>query len=173
VTGTVILVEGESDRVALEAAARVLGLDLAGRDARVVSLGGAMNARRGAAAFGARGEGARLLGLCDRLEERYFREALADEADAAYEVCVEDLEDELMRALGANGVLRVIEADGLAGKLRTFSAQPAQREWSLERRLRRFVGTTAGRKIRYARLLVEAAGPEGLPGPLVRLLGRL
>jgi len=171
VTRIVILVEGESDREAVIAVAGVLGVRLA--EVSVVPIGGATNARRAALAFGVRGGGARLLGLSDRGEERHFRAALADEPDAGYEVCVEDLEDELMRALGPDRVLQVIDADGLAGRFRTFSAQPAQREWSIERRLRRFVGTTAGRKIRYGRLLAQALRPEQVPGPLVRLLDRV
>ena len=85
-------------------------------------------------------------------------------------VCVEDLEDELIRALGAPRVEEVIDAQGQLPSLRTFRKQPQWRERTSEEQLRRFLGTTSGRKIEYARLLVEALDLDRVPRPLDGLL---
>src|SRR5262249_30326988 len=105
----VLLVEGITDRIALEAAAAKLGLDLAAAGVEIVPIGGAQAIRRAAAAYDAE----RVAGLCDAGEERYFRRVLGD---AAY-VCTADLEDELIRALGPAGVEEVAAAQG---ELETF-----------------------------------------------------
>jgi len=42
--------------------------------------------------------------------------------------CVEDLEDELIRAIGADVVLEVIRTGGELGAFRTLSKQPEWRE---------------------------------------------
>lgn len=67
-----------------------------------------------------------------------------------------DLEDELIRALGVEAVEAVIEAAGEAHSLRLLAGMPAQRDWTREAVLRRFLGVRSGRKARYAALLVEA-----------------
>ena len=92
---------------------------------------------------------------------------------AGFFVCVADLEDELIRALGPARVEQVVQAQGELGALRTFSKQPAQRERSREQQLRRFMGTRSGRKIQYARALAEALDPARVPEPLDRLLACL
>jgi hypothetical protein len=63
-------------------------------------------------------------------------------------------------------VIDVLEADGELGSFRTFQKQPAQRERSTEAQLRRFLGTRAGRKSRYAALLVDALDLARIPRPL-------
>ena len=88
-------------------------------------------------------------------------------------VCVADLEDELIRALGAAAVEQVVDAQGELGSFRTFQKQPAQQGRTVEEQLRRFMGTRSGRKVRYATLLVDAlALDEGAPalgpGPRAR-----
>jgi hypothetical protein len=85
-------------------------------------------------------------------------------------VCVADLEDELIRCLGAAGVERVVEAQGELGSFRTFQQQPAWQGRSSQAQLRRFIGTHSGRKVRYARLLVDALDLTGVPRPLDRVL---
>jgi hypothetical protein len=55
-------------------------------------------------------------------------------------------------------------------KFRTFQNQPAQRGRALERQLRRFLGTTSGRKAQYARVLIAALDFGRIPRPLDRLL---
>jgi hypothetical protein len=88
-------------------------------------------------------------------------------------VCVLDLEDELIRSLGSDTVEQVVEAQGELASLRIFQQQPAQRGRSPEAQLRRFMGTRSGRKIHYARMLVEALDLVRVPRPLDRLLAFL
>ena len=95
----VILVEGITDRIALEAVAAKLGLDLDEDGIEIVPIGGAQAVRRAYAEY----EGKQVAGLCDAGEERWFRRVLGD---ATY-VCDKDLEDELIRTLGA-GVSRTL-----------------------------------------------------------------
>src|SRR5438132_12217806 len=114
---SVILVEGITDRIALEAAARRLGLDLAADGVEVVPIGGAQAVTRVAAGY----DGVRLAGLCDEAEERYFRRVLGD----ATFVCRADLEDELVRALGPERVEAVLAAQGDLETFRSFQNPPA------------------------------------------------
>ena len=81
-------------------------------------------------------------------------------------VCVADLEDELIRALGAAAVEEVVEAQGELGPFRTLQKQPAWRGRPQDEQLRRFMGSGGRRKIRYARLLVEALDLTEVPRPL-------
>ena len=85
-------------------------------------------------------------------------------------VCVQDLEDELMRALGTEAVERVLEGEGELDAFRTFQQQPAWRGRSTHEQLRRFFGTYSGRKIRSAPLLVDALDLNDVPRPLDRVL---
>jgi hypothetical protein len=48
---------------------------------------------------------------------------------------------------------------------------PAWRSRAPEEQLRRFMGSGAGRKIRYARLLVDALDLDCVPRPLDGVLG--
>jgi hypothetical protein len=181
---TVALVEGVSDQVALEAIAARRGRELAAAGVVVVPMGGARNIRRFLERFGPRGLDARLAGLCDAGEEGAFRRGLewaglgsdlhrADLEALGFYVCVADLEDELIRGVGAGGVEQVVEAQGQLGALRTFQQQPAWRGRSRPEQLRRFIGTHSGRKLRYARLLVDALELTSVPRPLDRLLAHL
>jgi len=167
---TVVLVEGVSDQLAIEALAARRGRDLAAERAAVVPIGGAGNIRRFLDALMPRD--IRLAGLCDAAEEDDFRLALEraglgdDLERAGFYVCRADLEDELIRCLGAARVERIIEAQGELGRFRTFQNQPAQRTRSIEAQLRRFMGTRGGRKIQYAPVLVDALDLAHVPRPL-------
>jgi hypothetical protein len=88
-------------------------------------------------------------------------------------VCAQDLEDELIRCLGAAATVRVIEREGELASFLRFQRQPAQREKPVEAQLRRFLGTHSGRKAQYARALVEALDGSAGPRPLERLLAHL
>jgi Overcoming lysogenization defect protein-like, TOPRIM domain len=178
---TVVLVEGNSDRVALETLAQRLGRDLAGDGVEIVAMGGITNIRAFASRYGPCGAGVSLAGLYDAPEEHLLRQGLAAagltaavDADAlpglGFFKCTSDLEDELIRALGLDGVEAVIEAAGEARSLRLLSNMPAQRTWTRRAVLRRFVGSRSGRKARYAGLFVEALGPTQVPAPLVSVL---
>ncbi|MGH3037617.1 MAG: TOPRIM nucleotidyl transferase/hydrolase domain-containing protein [Gaiellaceae bacterium] len=174
---TVVLVEGLSDRAALEALAERRGRDLAAERISVVPIGGAQAIGSFLARFGPGGLDLGLAGLCDAGEERDFRRALeraglgSDLTRAGMEalgfyVCVVDLEDELIRSLGTAAVERVVEAQGDLRSFRTLQKQPAQQGRTHEEQLRRFLGTRGGRKIQYARLLVEALELHRVPRPL-------
>jgi hypothetical protein len=158
----VVLVEGITDRIALEAAALRLGRDLAADGIEVVPIGGAQAVGR---AF-ARYEGERVVGLCDAGEERWFRRVLG----AAVHVCVEDLEDELVRAVGAPGVERVLGAGGDLASFRTFQAQLVWRGRPPESQLRRWFHASSRRPVRYIPRLLEALEPEEIPPPLAGVL---
>jgi len=88
-------------------------------------------------------------------------------------VCVADLEDELIRSLGAPAVERVIDSMGDLGSYRTFQKQPAWLGRSDEAQLRRFFGTHSGRKARAAPLLVDALDLPRVPRPLDAVLAHV
>jgi len=160
----VVLVEGVTDRIALEAVAAKLGRDLARDGVAVVPIGGAQAIRR---AF-AEHEGERAAGLCDAGEERWFRRVLGD---ATY-VCVKDLEDELIRALGAGRVEEVVAAQGELETFRNFQNQVFWRGRPVDRQLRRWL-QNGGRQHRYPPLLVEAMEPDEIPRPLAGVLAHV
>ena len=157
----VVLVEGITDRIALEAVAAKLGRDLAAEGVEVVPIGGAQAIRR---AYG-KHEGRRVLGLCDAPEERWFRRVLG----AATYVCVENLEDELIRALGAARVEAIVAAQGDLETFRNFQNQPAWRGRSTESQLLRWMHN-GDRHHRYPPLLIAALQPHELPRPLAGVL---
>jgi Overcoming lysogenization defect protein-like, TOPRIM domain len=176
-----VLVEGESDRVALQTLAGRLGRDLAAEGVEVVAMGGVTNIRAFASRYGPLGLGLPLAGLYDAPEEGLLRRGLAaaglpdaiDPEALGFFRCTADLEDELIRALGLDGVEGVIEAAGEARSLQRLVAMPAQRGWTREAVLRRFLGSRSGRKARYAQLLVQALEPGREPAPLAGVLARV
>nr|WP_241681293.1 hypothetical protein [Pseudactinotalea terrae] len=162
------------------AAAALLGHDLAAAGVGVIPIGGAMAIRRAVAEHGLGGAGLRLAGLIDIGEVRHVCRALFGGADvepypgalasAGFFVCDRDLEDELIRALGIEGVEAVLTEHGDLDRFRKFQHQPAHRHEPVTDQLHRFLGTTAGRKISYGTHLVEALAPETLPAPLRSVL---
>ncbi|HEX8802848.1 MAG TPA: TOPRIM nucleotidyl transferase/hydrolase domain-containing protein [Acidimicrobiales bacterium] len=181
----VVLVEGESDRAAVEALAGRQGRDLAAEGVAVLAMGGAGNVGRFLARYGPRGLDVRLAGLVDAGEEPDLRRALAlaglgdgrldreGLAALGFHVCEADLEDELIRALGVAAVERVVAAQGELRAFRTLQKQAAQRGRTPEAQLRRFLGSGSGRKVRYGRLLVEALDPARVPAPLAAVLAHV
>ncbi|TMD50060.1 MAG: ATP-dependent endonuclease [Chloroflexi bacterium] len=170
---TAVLVEGVSDQLALEALARRRGRNLEAEGVFIVPMGGATNIGTFLNRFGPQGLDLKVAGLCDVGEEGEFRRGLeraglgsnltrADMERLGFYVCVADLEDELIRALGVATVERVIEAQGELEALRTFQTN--------EEQLRRFFGTHRGRKIQSAALLVDALDLERVPRPLDAVL---
>jgi hypothetical protein len=179
-----VLVEGISDRLAVEALAARRGRDLHDEGVAVVAMGGAHSVGRFLERFGPRGLDLRLAGLCDAGEEDDFRRALeraglgadltrADMERLGFFVCNADLEAELIRSLGVEAVERVIEAQGGLGSFRTLQKQPAWRGRRPEEQLRRFMGSGGSRKIRYAALLVDALPLDRVPRPLDGLLAHI
>lgn len=178
-TRRVVLVEGLSDCGAVHALAARGGYDLAVEGIDVVPMGGATNIGHFAERYGPHGLGLPLAGLCDAGEAPAFRRGLeraglgTDMDRAGFFVCVVDLEDELIRALGVAGTREVLAARGELGSFRTFCGQPAQRNRTATQQLRRFMGTKSGRKIHYGRALTEALDPGRVPVPLERLLSHV
>ncbi|MFC9292943.1 TOPRIM nucleotidyl transferase/hydrolase domain-containing protein [Streptomyces sp. NPDC057011] len=172
---TAVLLEGPSDLEAVEALAARHGRDLAAEGVCVVPMGGAMNVGRYARLLGPPGLGLRLRGLCDEGEQRFYDRGLrlARAPQRGFFVCVADLEDELIRALGTERVEEIIMDEGDLRPWETFLRQPAQHGRSRHQQVRRFLGTKKGRKIRYGRLLVEALAPGQVPAPLDGLLSGL
>jgi hypothetical protein len=160
----VVLVEGITDRIALEAVAAKVGRDLAAEGVEIVPIGGAQAIRRAAAER----EGERIVGLCDAPEERWFRRVLGD---ATY-VCVENLEDELIRALGAGRVEEVVAAEGDLETFRNFQNQPAWRGRPVESQLLRWMHN-GDRHHRYPPLLIAALESDEIPRPLAGVLAAL
>ncbi|MFI2364250.1 TOPRIM nucleotidyl transferase/hydrolase domain-containing protein [Promicromonospora sp. NPDC019610] len=218
-TSTAVLVEGESDRVAVEALAARLGLPLADLGVQVVAMGGitnighhlvALSGERPAseqASEQASGQlpgqpsgrapgqppglpgispqdavrAFRVGGLYDAAEERFVikgldRVGLRPEADTTplsdhgFFRCERDLEDELMRAVGTDGFLALIEAEGELRSFERLRGQPAQRERTTAQQLHRFIGSKGGRKERYGRRLAETLPLDRVPAPLDALL---
>jgi hypothetical protein len=178
---TVVLVEGDSDRSAIEALARRRGRALSREGVAVVPMGGAQAIGGFLERYGPRGRRLRLTGLCDVGEEAFVRRALErgelgrcatrDEMERlGFFVCDADLEDELTRALGVDVVRDVIEAAGETSAFRTYCKQVEKRHLPLEQQLHGFLWN---RKRRYAPLLVDALGPTRAPRPLEGLLERL
>ena len=177
----VVLVEGRSDQLALEALAARRDRDLEAEGVSVVAMGGSKNITKFLALFGPHGFDVRLAGLCDLGEVGDFRRAIGrtglgsrlscTEMEAlGFYVCEADLEDELIRALGVEAVERVVDEQGELRSFRTFQKQPAQQSVATDQQLRRFMGTKAHRKTRCAPLLVEALDLDRTPRPLDRVL---
>lgn len=177
----VVLVEGHSDRVALHALAARQHRDLDAEGIEVVVMDGITNTRTFALRYGPRGLDFPLAGLYDAAEERQLRGGLVAAGIEAARVpgalpelgfhgCSADLEDELIRALGVAGMEAVIDAAGETRSLELLRQMPAQRDWAPEEVLRRFLGSRAGRKAKYAELMVRALEPHCVPEPLAAVL---
>jgi hypothetical protein len=177
VPNAIVLVEGVSDQWAVAALAERRGLDLVAEGVSVIPIGGAQAIGRFLEQYGPRGLEVRLAGLCDSAEEDQFRRGLEraglgsdltreDMERLGFFVCIADLEEELIRALGAAAVEDLLEANGDLRAFRTLQKQPAWLGRAPEEQLRRFMGSGGSRKIRYARLFVEALDPDDVPRPL-------
>jgi len=178
---SVVLVEGVSDKVALETLAARRGRNLVAEGVSVVPIGGAQAIGRHLSLYAPEGAGVRLAGLCDAGEEGDFRRALeragygsglgrADLERLGFYVCEADLEDELVRCLGAPAVEEILAAHGRLGSFRTYQKQPAHRARTTEEQLRGFLNNW---KIRLAAPLVEALDLGRVPRPLDGVLAAL
>jgi hypothetical protein len=151
---TLIAVEGISDKAVLEVLAQRLGC--AGHE--IVAIGGAHAIRR---FVGEVGSETRVRGLCDEREASLFERVL----DEVF-VCRPDLESELIRAVGAERMLALVD-----GSFRTMQLQPAQRDRPLELQLHRWLRSIHTRSKRYLPILAELAVELGrVPEPLEQVL---
>ncbi|MGI9598682.1 MAG: TOPRIM nucleotidyl transferase/hydrolase domain-containing protein [Acidimicrobiales bacterium] len=178
---SVVLVEGISDQIALETAARCAGRDLAAEGAVVVPIGGAQAIARYLVHFGPAGADLVVTGMCDAGEEVFFRRGLAaggigsprDRSEMerlGFFVCVDDLEQELIRASNPDALERLLDSQGDLGSFRTMQKQPAWRDRAFDAQVYRWLRAGAGRNLRYARLLVLSLDLERVPRPLVAVL---
>jgi hypothetical protein len=174
----VVLVEGISDRLAVETLAERRGRDLDAEGISVIAMGGAHALANALRHVDSR---VQLAGLCDAGEEDAFRRAVEacgvgaarDRAELealGFFVCEADLEDELVRALGCARVAEIIDAEGETGRLRTFQKQPEKRALPLAAQLHGFMWN---RKVRYAPLLVRALDLDHVPRPLDGVLAHV
>ena len=172
-----VLVEGISDQIALECLAARRDRDLRQEGVVILPIGGASAITRFLTQLGPGGAGLSLAGLCDLGEEDIFRRGVnrarigspqtrADMENLGFYVCVEDLEDELIRATGTAGVEAIFGSQGDLGSFRSLQRQPEWRGRLLDDQMRRFLGSGASRKLRYARLLVESIDLDRVPRPL-------
>lgn len=167
----VVLVEGTSDRDAIETLARRRGRDLEAEDIAVVPMGGYGSL----SPFLERYRGVPLAGLYDVGEERHFLRASGCDDRGELErvgfyACTRDLEEELTRAVGPDGMERVLTEQGELRAFRTYQRQPAHRDRPLDEQLHGFMWN---RKQRYAVLLVEALDLDRVPRPLDRVLAHV
>ena len=157
----VVLVEGESDRIAVETLAARRGRDLAAEGVAVVAIGGAHALERALRTL----EAERVAGLYDRGEEAVVRRGLdrAGVTPRGFYACDPDLEGELVRALGPERTLQLVEERGQLAAFRTYQRQPEKRSLSLEAQLH---GWLHNWKVRYAAALVDALDLDRVPPPL-------
>jgi hypothetical protein len=139
----------------LELLAHRLGVPL--DDVSIVPIGGAHAIRRFVADLGS---DVHVRGLCDEREAHLFRRVLDD----VY-VCVPDLEGELIRALGPERVLELVD-----GSFRTMQLQPFHRGRPLEAQLHRWLRSVSSRSHRYLPIFVEALDLDRVPEPLRAVL---
>lgn len=164
----VVLVEGRSDALVVE---HLLGQhSLAGR-LDVVPMGGVTNIRHHVRRLAGGAARPVVLGLCDAGERR-FLEAADPPLDGVF-VCDRDLEEELIRAVGPDRVLEVLDELDDLGRFRTFQGQPEWRGRPVTDQLRRFAGTRSGRKDLLARALARSLDPDRVPAPLADLVERV
>ncbi len=178
-----VLLEGRSDVAALQALAAGRGLTIPSDRVELVDMGGATNIRRHVRARLHPAYPSTLLGLCDARETPFFLRALRAEGLAArrpedmamhgFHVCHDDLEDELIRALGTVETVGLLHTLGLGEQFATFCRQPAWRGRPVHQQLHRFVGTTSGRKEALAGAFAGALSPGRVPDPLRRLLDQV
>ena len=178
---SIVLVEGVSDQGALEALAPTVGRDLDDDGVVIVPVGGAQAFAPFLERFGA--AGVRLSGLCDAAEEPALVRALTEAgigdpasrdelAACGFFVCVDDLEDELLRAVGVDGAEALFDSQGDLRSFRRLQAQPEWRSRPVEQQMRRFFGSISRRKLRYGRLMALSLPLERIPSPLRSLLER-
>lgn len=176
--------EGASDAIAVTTLALRLGLDLATAGVEVIEMGGATQIGMFLEQYGPQGLDLRLAGLYDAAETRVIARSLGraglgspvtpeDLKALGFFMCVNDLEEELIRAVGMDTIVQIAGEAGDLRSFRTFQHQPEWRGRPGEQQFRRFLGAGSQRKIRYARLLVEAMDLTCIPGPLESVLDHI
>lgn len=177
-----VLLEGPSDVAAVSALMKTLGIDPV--PVELVSLNGVTNVGRVLEEIRLlRGTDADVVGLCDAADTRFVEKALVADglpvADATdlpvygFFVCQQDLEDELIRALGPGRALVALQGAGLGSKLEALRTQEPWVDRPLAEQLHRFCGAASGRKELAAGILATAMSEADIPEPLAMLLERI
>jgi hypothetical protein len=181
---TIVLAEGISDMLALNTLAQRLGINLDAMGTAIVTMGGATNIGHFMDLLIPYRQAVNIAGLYDVGEEHHFQRALeragfgsdltrSDLETLGFYVCDVDLEDELIRAVGVDGVIEVADEQGELRSFRTLQTQPAWRGRKAEDQFRRWIGAGSTRKTRYAALLVNALNLSCVPAPLDSLLSHI
>jgi hypothetical protein len=158
-TSIVIAVEGDSDKLVLEMIARRLGRDLAAEGIAIEAIGGAHAIRRFLAGVAS---DVAVRGLCDANEQHLFDRVLDD----VY-VCDPDLEGELIRAIGIERMLEIIDR----GSFARMQHEPDQRGRPIDRQLHRWLRSSSSRYHHYLPVLAAAIELDRVPTPLREVLG--
>ncbi len=177
----VILVEGPADQYALEALAQRRGRNLDAEGISIVPIGGANTIGTYLQLFGPSGFDIPLAGLCDQDKEPVFSKALEAAGlgqnlnrqameQIGFFVCDLDLEDVLIRAVGAQNTEQLIDQRGDLADLRRLQQQPEYQNAPLDEQVKAFVGK---RKIEYAPVLVDGLDLGHVPHPLDEVLARV
>lgn len=164
----VVLVEGDSDVAAISALAITWGVPDA---VELLAMGGVTNIRKALAQLARERPGLTAFGVCDAGERRFLERARPTLSEVF--VCERDLEDELIRALGPDTVIDLLDELGELGRFRTFQGQPEWRGRPVAAQQRRFAGTRSGRKAVFAGRLAAELTQASTPEPLARLLDRV
>ena len=174
----VILVEGQSDKYALEAVAAKKKRNLDADGATIVAMRGAGGIGTFLSLLGPNGLKVKLAGLCDANEESKWAQALelhgmgakldrAAMATLGFEVCDRDLEEVLIAAVGEVKTLAIIDAQGDKAEFETFAQQPTQKTKPVPQQLHDFLHR---RNITYAPLMVDAIDAAKIPPALEHVI---
>ncbi|GAB3622811.1 hypothetical protein GCM10027418_08930 [Mariniluteicoccus endophyticus] len=176
-----VLLEGASDVAAVRALMATCAVDE--RPLEIVSLDGVTNIGRVLADIRQVRPDIDVVGMCDAAEARFVERALVADGlpvrDASdlpvygFFVCDSDLEEELVRALGAERARDALEGAGLGGKLDALRQQAAWADRPLFEQVHRFCGVGSGRKELAAGILASALAEDEIPEPLSMLLDRM
>lgn len=178
---SVLLVEGISDQIALEALAGRLGRDLEAERIAIVPIGGAQAISRYLGHFGPQGKGRSVTGMCDAGDEVLFRRGLATSGlgspqsrlemeQLGFFVCVDDLEQELIRASDPAAIETLLDSQGDLSAFRALQNQPAWRQRDFAAQIHRWLRAGSRRNLRYARLLTLSLQSDRIPRPLTAVL---
>lgn len=178
---TVVLLEGVSDVAAVQALMDAQGIGAA--PVHLASLDGATNWNRALKELRLLRGDVDVLGLVDQNEAHAAVRALTQDGLPVQDasdlpvygvfVCEADLEDELIRALGAERARDALADAGLGGKFEAFQSQGEWGERTLADQLHRFCGVASGRKALAAGVLAGALAADEVPEPLAVLLDRI
>jgi predicted ATPase len=179
----VVLVEGQSDKYALEAIAAKKSRNLDADGVTIVAMRGAGGISTFLTLLGPSGLKLKLAGLCDAQEESKWAEALeshgmghkltrAAMATIGFQVCDADLEEVLIAALGEPATLAIIDAQGDTPAFTSFVQQPTHKTKTVRQQLHDFLHAR-GRNITYAPLIVDAIDSAHLPAALENVISAI